>query len=226
MSTIPVPPVSLEDLQHFQAKHFPSTRSPSQNLPQPQPPAQTHATHNATPAVETTPSIDALADTYSYEDEDDLGYYPDGVKRTLTDEQIRIFRHSEIHALLRERQIRQENEEYERAYGDGSGSGSGSGAQGEAGPGAENHSRESLKGKDTVGSVTADSGSLAGKKRSAEEPASSGDPRAKKHSTKPTPDTSDVQLDYNEEENLAQKPKRATKVPPPFMSRRIISYED
>ncbi|KAI1465478.1 uncharacterized protein F4812DRAFT_461787 [Daldinia caldariorum] len=37
-----------------------------------------------------------------YEEEDDgLGYYPDGVKRTLTDEQIAIFRHSEIEALRR-----------------------------------------------------------------------------------------------------------------------------
>ncbi|KAI1413983.1 hypothetical protein F5Y13DRAFT_188505 [Hypoxylon sp. FL1857] len=37
-----------------------------------------------------------------YEEEDDgLGYYPDGVKRTLTDEQIEIFRHSELEALRR-----------------------------------------------------------------------------------------------------------------------------
>ncbi|KAF3013929.1 hypothetical protein E8E14_002315 [Neopestalotiopsis sp. 37M] len=37
-----------------------------------------------------------------YEEEDDgLGYYPDGVKRTLTDEQIAIFRHSELEALRR-----------------------------------------------------------------------------------------------------------------------------
>ncbi|KAL1845301.1 hypothetical protein VTK73DRAFT_706 [Phialemonium thermophilum] len=35
-----------------------------------------------------------------YED-DGLGYYHDGVKRTLTDEQIEIFRHSELHALQR-----------------------------------------------------------------------------------------------------------------------------
>ena len=38
-----------------------------------------------------------------YEDEeDDLGYYDDGVKRTLTDEQIAIFRHSEIQTLRRQ----------------------------------------------------------------------------------------------------------------------------
>ena len=35
------------------------------------------------------------------DDGDDLGYYPDGNKRTLTDEQIAIFRHSEIQELLK-----------------------------------------------------------------------------------------------------------------------------
>ena len=41
--------------------------------------------------------------TLAEEEEDDLGYYPDGAKRTLTDEQIAMFRHSEIQTLLRER---------------------------------------------------------------------------------------------------------------------------
>lgn len=35
------------------------------------------------------------------EEDDGLGYYPDGVKRTLTDEQIAMFRHSEIQTLRR-----------------------------------------------------------------------------------------------------------------------------
>ena len=35
--------------------------------------------------------------------DDGLGYYDDGVKRTLTDEQVAIFRHSEIQELLKER---------------------------------------------------------------------------------------------------------------------------
>ena len=34
--------------------------------------------------------------------DDPLGYYSDGVKRTLTDDQIAMFRHSEIHSLLRQ----------------------------------------------------------------------------------------------------------------------------
>ncbi len=40
-------------------------------------------------------------DGYQEEEDDGLGYYPDGVKRTLTDEQIAIFRHSEIESLRR-----------------------------------------------------------------------------------------------------------------------------
>jgi hypothetical protein len=39
-------------------------------------------------------------DGYEYEEDDDLGYYEDGVKRTLTDTQISIFRHSEIQRIL------------------------------------------------------------------------------------------------------------------------------
>lgn len=35
------------------------------------------------------------------DDDDGLGYYSDGVKRTLTDEQIAIFRHSELEKLRR-----------------------------------------------------------------------------------------------------------------------------
>lgn len=31
-----------------------------------------------------------------WEEEDDLGYYDDGVKRTLTDDQIAMFRHTEL----------------------------------------------------------------------------------------------------------------------------------
>ena len=37
---------------------------------------------------------------YDEEGEDDLGYYPDGAKRTLTDAQIAIFRHTELQEML------------------------------------------------------------------------------------------------------------------------------
>ena len=46
-------------------------------------------------------------------EDDGLGYYPDGVKRTLTDDQIAMFRHSEIYSILRERQVHKENLEAE-----------------------------------------------------------------------------------------------------------------
>ncbi|KAL2436751.1 hypothetical protein ABEF95_014017 [Exophiala dermatitidis] len=48
------------------------------------------------------------------EESDGLGYYEDGVKRTLTDEQIQMFRHSEIQRLLSERRAAREKEEKER----------------------------------------------------------------------------------------------------------------
>lgn len=35
----------------------------------------------------------------------ELGWYHDGVKRTLTDEQIAMFRHSEIHRLSQQRKL-------------------------------------------------------------------------------------------------------------------------
>ncbi|KAL8900408.1 MAG: hypothetical protein Q9192_001092 [Flavoplaca navasiana] len=54
-------------------------------------------------------------------EEDDLGYYPDGVKRTLTDEQIAMFRHSEIYALQRKRQLRKENQDVSDSLGDSPG---------------------------------------------------------------------------------------------------------
>ena len=43
-----------------------------------------------------------------YQEDDGLGYYDDGVKRTLTDEQIAMFRHSEIQAILKERRLQQQ----------------------------------------------------------------------------------------------------------------------
>ncbi|KAI9741037.1 MAG: hypothetical protein M1834_002748 [Cirrosporium novae-zelandiae] len=44
-------------------------------------------------------------------DADDLGYYEDGYKRTLTDDQIAMFRHSEIQTILRARRHKREAEE-------------------------------------------------------------------------------------------------------------------
>ncbi|KAI1089781.1 hypothetical protein F5B19DRAFT_495067 [Rostrohypoxylon terebratum] len=74
-----------------------------------------HETHFSSPAIElfdfqffrpeNAQNEDQYYEEYEeyYEEEEDdgLGYYPDGVKRTLTDEQIAIFRHSELESLRR-----------------------------------------------------------------------------------------------------------------------------
>ncbi|KAL9009622.1 MAG: hypothetical protein Q9173_005368 [Seirophora scorigena] len=66
-------------------------------------------------------SIPIAVDTVEYGGEevveDDLGYYPDGVKRTLTDEQITMFRNSEIYSILRRRQLQKENEDADERVG-------------------------------------------------------------------------------------------------------------
>ena len=86
--------MSQDDLYAFRARVFDSTTAP----PHPIPPGE-------------TPYNDQLLDHHGDQSGDDLGYYPDGAKRTLTDEQIAMFRHSEIYAILRARQVLQENRE-------------------------------------------------------------------------------------------------------------------
>lgn len=56
------------------------------------------------------------------EDDDGLGYYLDGVKRTLTDDQIAMFRHSEIQALIKEKEAQAAENEEEHSTGRTSGS--------------------------------------------------------------------------------------------------------
>lgn len=53
------------------------------------------------------------------ERDDGLGYYPDGVKRTLTDEQIAIFRRTELWQMKREQQLKKEEEREERRMEEG-----------------------------------------------------------------------------------------------------------
>ncbi|RDW87573.1 hypothetical protein BP5796_03267 [Coleophoma crateriformis] len=73
--------ITPADLAAFHAKHFSSV-------------SVTHFSANFLGPVE--------EEEYYDEEDDGLGYYDDGVKRTLTDEQIAMFRHSEIESLLRE----------------------------------------------------------------------------------------------------------------------------
>ena len=51
------------------------------------------------------------------ETDDGLGHYEDGVKRTLTEAQIRMFRHSEIQRLLIERRRSERKEEEQKQNG-------------------------------------------------------------------------------------------------------------
>ncbi|PYH47657.1 uncharacterized protein BP01DRAFT_193683 [Aspergillus saccharolyticus JOP 1030-1] len=123
MPNIQPPPITLQDLQAFQAKHFPAhaliaptpahylSRFQAQQEPLTK---QGHAPQEGD-LTANTHEHESEYDGYDYDDDDDgLGYYPDGVKRTLTDEQIRIFRHSEIHALLRQKELREEAERERR----------------------------------------------------------------------------------------------------------------
>ncbi|OJD15522.1 hypothetical protein AJ78_04218 [Emergomyces pasteurianus Ep9510] len=72
-----IPSVTLQDLHGFRARHFRQGNSES--------------VHSLMLPVADDEHLNG----------DGLGYYPDGAKRTLTDQQIEIFRHSEIQKLQR-----------------------------------------------------------------------------------------------------------------------------
>lgn len=55
-------------------------------------------------ALNYRPDVEGLAD-------DGLGWYSDGVKRTLTDEQIAMFRHTEFEQLMRKRRLQDDEED-------------------------------------------------------------------------------------------------------------------
>ncbi|KAI1431376.1 hypothetical protein GGR50DRAFT_84011 [Xylaria sp. CBS 124048] len=84
-----IPEISQADIESFHAAHF---NDDALSLFQSQFLRLGSAQHAGTG--------NELYEEEDYDD-DGLGYYPDGVKRTLTDEQIAIFRHSELEALRR-----------------------------------------------------------------------------------------------------------------------------
>jgi hypothetical protein len=79
--------ISQDDLQSFHQNHFSTGAVAHFNLTFLNPNDVSQAQH---------------AEEFAGDDDDGLGYYDDGVKRTLTDEQIAMFRHSEIEALRRQ----------------------------------------------------------------------------------------------------------------------------
>ncbi|KAF3001931.1 hypothetical protein E8E13_006823 [Curvularia kusanoi] len=84
--SLQLPTVTVDDLRDFHAKHFPHA------------PAPEHVLHG----VKQEPAEE-------YYEDSSLGYYEDGTPRTLTDEQIAMFRHSEIQAIIRKRRQRRDN---------------------------------------------------------------------------------------------------------------------
>ncbi|KAF2875014.1 hypothetical protein BDV95DRAFT_603787 [Massariosphaeria phaeospora] len=86
-----IPTVRVDDLRQFHAKHFPQAPPPEQFV--------SGADVGGGAVVD--------EEHHDYGD-DGLGYYDDGVKRTLTDEQIAMFRHSEIQIIIRERRRKRE----------------------------------------------------------------------------------------------------------------------
>jgi len=81
-----VPTVTEDDLERFHQSHFTHAPLPAAFMPDHQ--------------------LEELD-----EEDDGLGYYPDGVKRTLTNEQIVMFRHSEIQALIKQQEAALEDSE-------------------------------------------------------------------------------------------------------------------
>ncbi|KAL3254313.1 hypothetical protein ABHI18_008995 [Aspergillus niger] len=196
MSLITPPPITIEDLHAFQAKHFPG--SIIAQTPQPQ-----AVTNTNLPEEYTSHDYEEQYDwNEEYEeDEEDLGYYPDGVKRTLTDEQIRIFRHSEIHALRREKELREEEEADAAAS---------AAAAAEAEAAAER---------------AVDAGADVGADANAKTDAAGTEQASK---SRVEEEDTDVKMDYGDGgvSNTASTSNQTSRPVPQFAGRRIISYDD
>ncbi|KAL2255841.1 hypothetical protein VTK26DRAFT_2629 [Humicola hyalothermophila] len=106
-TSLKVPQVSQDEMLAFHETHF--SKFATDHF-------HTHFLRPEHPPAE-TPTYDAADEEYYEEEEEDgLGYYPDGVKRTLTDEQIAIFRHSELEALRRARESSNTKKEEDSAH--------------------------------------------------------------------------------------------------------------
>lgn len=97
-----ISPSETAQLRQFHALHF-----PQQSIPNISP-----ASNPQQYLADEVPSRSQLS--LPTKEVDDLGYYEDGVKRTLTDEQVKMFRHSEIQRLLSERRAAREKEERDK----------------------------------------------------------------------------------------------------------------
>ncbi|KAJ6096974.1 hypothetical protein N7486_007720 [Penicillium sp. IBT 16267x] len=177
-----IPTITLEDLQAFQVQHFPGYET-----------------------------LGAPADEPEYDedagDDGDLGYYPDGVKRTLTDDQIRIFRHSEVHSLLRARQLEQDDAEYE--------------------------ARQKLSEKDhdaVAETKSQQKGSASKDDKSTEdtnkEELISAAKKSKRRAEHDMDSTMSEPLSYEEGHQEPPSQRQQSRNPNPYPGRKIISYDD
>ena len=88
----------VDQLRTFHAAHFPGQTVPDLIACPYNPFGQTESSHD----------VDI---GHNNDDDGVLGFYQDGVKRTLTEGQIKMFRHSEIQRLLSERRAARAKED-------------------------------------------------------------------------------------------------------------------
>ena len=124
------------------------------------------------------------------------------MKRTLTDEQIRIFRHSEIHALLREKQLKDDEAQYQARM------------QSSLLDGSEGKSDSASEKRP----LDAESQTQGGDQKRLQS-------QSRKGSKRYTPeDKPSKLLDYGDDSD--QTPKARPPSQMPYQGRRIISYDD
>lgn len=144
------------------------------------------------------------------------------MKRTLTNEQIQMFRHSEIHALLRKRQLERDEAEYEDRARKLS--------VDEASAGIDTHREELVPAEQNASGAKGMHYEAHAQSQGPGRRQSSGGTKPKKRGYRETQNEPEQTLDYEDVEQnpapaLAPKP-RPTDPRAPFPGRRIISYED
>jgi hypothetical protein len=139
------------------------------------------------------------------------------VKRNLTDEQIRIFRHSEIHALLRKRQLEQDEAEYEARARKLS-------IDDTADPAVKTHREELVPDEGNVIDEKIAHHTAHGQDQGRRQ--SSGGAKSKKRGYRQMRNEPEQTLDYEDAEQGPAPRARPTDPCAPFPGRRIISYED
>lgn len=129
------------------------------------------------------------------------------MKRTLTDDQVKIFRHSEVHALLRARQLERDDAEYEARRRD---------SENEAGPELASEAGEPARideGKTRIGS------------QPGLEAQSSASRESKRIDRQPKDSTSES-LDYGDHEGSSAEHSHAKTRMQRYSDRKIVSYAD